>query len=69
LNLEIPEDAGYETLGGFIANAIGRIPPVNTTFENNGVRYTVTEAEPHRINRVRVQITKGASVKTASAKT
>jgi len=51
----IPEDAGYTTLGGFLSTALGRIPTPGTTFEQSGVKYTVLEAEPQRVRRVRVE--------------
>ena len=54
--LNVPEDAGYETLGGFISVTMGRIPPEGTSFDHEGVRYTVTSAEPQKVNRVRVEL-------------
>ena len=56
LDLKLPDDAGYETLGGFVSVTLGRIPAEGTTFEHEGVRYTVTSAEPQKINRVRVEL-------------
>jgi len=32
LGLNLPEDAGYDTLGGFVTTTVGRIPPTGTTF-------------------------------------
>jgi putative hemolysin len=55
LNLDIPEDAGYETLGGFVSTTVGRIPDPGISFERNGVRYTIVDAEPQRVNRVRIE--------------
>jgi CBS domain containing-hemolysin-like protein len=56
LALNLPEDAGYETLGGFVAMAMGHVPPPGTTFEQDGVRYTVLTGEPQRVERVRIEI-------------
>jgi putative hemolysin len=56
LGLELPEDAGYETLGGFISVLAGRIPPEGATVEQEGVRYTVTSAEPQKVNRVKIEL-------------
>ena len=56
LSLNIPEDAGYETLGGFVSTTMGRIPQVGTTFEYNGARYTILDAEPQRVNKVKIEI-------------
>lgn len=56
LNLSIPEDAGYETLGGFVSTTLGVIPDPGTTFEHSGARFTVLEAEPQRVTRVRIEL-------------
>ena len=46
--LTLPDDAGYATLGGFVLATVGRIPEAGFTFEHQGVKYTVLEAEPQR---------------------
>ncbi len=56
MSLSLPEDAGYETVGGFVSTTLGRIPPVGATFDHAGVKYTVLEAEPQKVNRVRVEV-------------
>lgn len=53
--LELPEDQGYDTLGGFISTTLGQIPRSGTTFEHQRSRYTVLDAEPQRIKRVRIE--------------
>ena len=56
LDLNLPDDAGYETLGGFVSVTLGRIPAEGATFEHEGVRYTITSAEPQKVNRVRIEL-------------
>jgi putative hemolysin len=56
LALNLPEDEGYETLGGFISTTMGRIPKVGQVFEHNGARYTILEAEPNKVNRVKIEL-------------
>jgi magnesium and cobalt transporter len=56
LGLELPEDAGYETLGGFLTTSLAKIPDKGAVYEHHGVRYTVLDAEPQRIKRVRIDI-------------
>jgi CBS domain containing-hemolysin-like protein len=56
LGLHLPDDAGYETLGGFISVLAGRIPPVGATLEQDGVKYTVVEAEPQKVNVLRIEL-------------
>ena len=53
--LGLPEDAGYATVGGFVLATLGRIPEPGATFEQNGVKYTVLEAEPQRVKRIRIE--------------
>lgn len=56
MGLGLPEDAGYDTLGGFISTTLGRIPERDASFEHDGARFVVTEAEPHKVGRVRVEL-------------
>ncbi len=55
LTLNVPEEEGYETIGGFVSTTMGRIPEVGCSFEHGGARYTVTSAEPQRVTRVKVE--------------
>ena len=50
---QLPEDAGYDTLGGFVSTFLGVVPPMGTEFEHEGVKFTVSEAEPQRVKRVK----------------
>ena len=54
--LSLPEDAGYDTLAGFVTTTLGRIPTVGTRFENNGNTFVVLDAEPQKVNRVRIEL-------------
>ncbi|MGB7158762.1 MAG: hemolysin family protein [Tepidisphaeraceae bacterium] len=56
LGLSLPTDAGYDTLGGFVSNTLGRIPEAGTTFEHNGIRFTILDAEPQKVNRVKLEM-------------
>jgi magnesium and cobalt transporter len=56
LGLNLPEDAGYDTLGGFVSTTLGRIPADGTVFERDGVRYTILDAEPQKVNRVKIEL-------------
>jgi CBS domain containing-hemolysin-like protein len=56
LHLNLPEDAGYETLGGFVSNTLGRIPSAGTRFDHAGTRFTIVEAEPQKVNRVKIEL-------------
>jgi putative hemolysin len=56
LGLNLPDDAGYDTLGGFISTTLGRIPEPGESFEHASVKYTITDAEPQKVNRVKIEI-------------
>jgi CBS domain containing-hemolysin-like protein len=55
LALNIPDDAGYDTLGGFLTTSLSRIPEKGATYEHDGARYTVMDAEPQRVKRVKIE--------------
>jgi putative hemolysin len=56
VGLNLAEDAGYETLGGFLSTTLARIPEKGAIYEHGNVRYTVLDAEPQRIKRVKIEI-------------
>ena len=56
LGTHLPEDAGYDTLGGFVSTHLGRIPQAGTQIEHDGAIYLVLDAEPQRVGRVKVQL-------------
>ncbi len=53
--IELPANAGFETLAGFLLFRLGFIPEVGQSVEYEGRRYTVLEMERRRIARVRVE--------------
>ncbi|HEY1686320.1 MAG TPA: hemolysin family protein [Tepidisphaeraceae bacterium] len=55
--LSLPEDAGYETLGGFASIVLGHVGRVGETFRHQGHQFTITEAEPQRVQRVKILLT------------
>ncbi len=69
LNIELPEDEDYDTVGGFVFATLGHIPKAGEAFEYEGLRFTVTEAERTRVVRVEVQLTQSpkASAESPSA--
>jgi magnesium and cobalt exporter, CNNM family len=56
VGLNIPEDQGYDTLGGFISTTLGRIPTAGTVFEHQNVKYTIIDAEPQKVNRAKIEL-------------
>lgn len=53
--LELPGDAGFETLAGFLLFQLGYIPKVGEAVEYEGRRFVITEMDQNRIARVRVE--------------
>jgi len=56
LGLTLPEDAGYDTLAGYLLAALARIPEKGTVHEQDAVRFTVLDAEPQRVKRVKIEL-------------
>jgi putative hemolysin len=56
MNLDLPEDAGYDTLGGFISTTLGKIPQKGTSFDYGSAKYTVLDAAPQKVNRVKIEL-------------
>jgi CBS domain containing-hemolysin-like protein len=56
LGTQLPEDGGYDTLGGFVSTHLGRIPEAGMEFEALGAIFHILQAEPQRVTRVRVQL-------------
>ena len=53
--IELPTDAGFETLAGFLLYRLGKIPAPGAAVEDGGRRYTVVEMDRNRISRVRIE--------------
>lgn len=53
---ELPEEnkAGYQTVSGFVMNQMGRIPRVGQSFTWEDFKFTVTEMDGHRVERVEI---------------
>lgn len=57
LNVELPEEDDYDTVGGYISTRLGRIPGVGDEWAEGVVRLVVISAEPTRVRRVRLELT------------
>lgn len=53
--LELPGDAGFETLAGFLLFQLGYIPKPGDTIEYRGRRFTILEMDRNRIARVAIE--------------
>jgi len=53
----IPEDDGYETIGGFAFSQLGYIPQTGEEFDYENVHITILDAGQRKINRLRIVVT------------
>jgi CBS domain containing-hemolysin-like protein len=54
-NIELPYDAGFETLAGFLLQKLGSIPQGGESVTYEGRNYTILEMDQNRISRVRIE--------------
>lgn len=55
LELELPEEEDYETLGGFVLSELGHFPKEGERFVHQSVEFKVLEASDRRVLRVGVR--------------
>jgi magnesium and cobalt exporter, CNNM family len=48
------EREGFESVGGYLLSRLGRVPAIGETFEIDGLKIQVVEAERRRIRKVRI---------------
>jgi CBS domain containing-hemolysin-like protein len=52
-DLDLPEEEGFDTVGGLATFMMAKIPQNGESFQVSGARITVIEADPRRVVRVR----------------
>jgi putative hemolysin len=60
IGVMLPEGEDYDTVGGLIVTTLGRIPAVGEMLRINGAAIRIVEAEPTRVNRIRLETGEGA---------
>lgn len=55
LDIELPEEEDYDTVGGFVFSHLGYIPKVGERFDYNNLHITITAAGPRAVKRVRIK--------------
>lgn len=53
--IQLPSNAGFETLAGFLLFRLGYVPRAGESVEHDGRRFTILEMERHRIASVRIE--------------
>ena len=55
LEIELPEDEDYDTLGGFVFSHLGYIPKTGESFVFKGHKFVITAAGPRSVKRLRIR--------------
>lgn len=55
LDLALPTDEDYSTIGGLVLATLGHVPENGTTFESHGLKFTVTSVAGHAIRRLNIE--------------
>lgn len=55
LDIELPEEEDYDTIGGFVFSHLGYIPKVGEHFEHSGVTISITAAGPRVVKKLRLK--------------
>ncbi len=58
MGLQLPTEAGLESLGGFVSMTLGRIPAKGTTLHYDNAVFTVLDALPQRVKRLKIEVVK-----------
>ena len=53
--IELPYDAGFETLADFLLSRFGHIPEIGESLEHDGRSYTVVQMERSRVAGMRIE--------------
>lgn len=56
LEIELPEDEAYDTVGGLVFSKLGHVPVPGEHFIQNGVRIEILEAQDRSVSLLRVHI-------------
>ena len=56
LEIHLPEDESYDTIGGYVFSKLGRVPLAGESFVENNVKIEVVQADERRVIRVRVHL-------------
>lgn len=55
LEIELPEDEDYDTVGGFVFSHLGYIPKIGESFGFKEIKFVIAAAGPRSVKRVRIR--------------
>ncbi len=64
LDLRLPTDEDFSTLGGLVFTTVGHLPEPGDSFRREGIEFTVLEVVDRSIRRVRLDLSPAATVNT-----
>jgi putative hemolysin len=56
LDITLPEDQDFHTIGGFVISALGAIPAKGERLTHEGIGITVMESEPRRVKKLKLEL-------------
>jgi CBS domain containing-hemolysin-like protein len=56
LEVELPQDEGYDTVAGFVTAQLGHIPQADETYTWQNIQFRILEATERKISRLRVTV-------------
>ncbi|MCA9323016.1 MAG: HlyC/CorC family transporter [Planctomycetes bacterium] len=56
LSLQIPDDDDYETIAGFLAAKLGKVPAKGENYQHDRVNFEVVDADERKVKRVLVTV-------------
>jgi len=54
--LDIERDREFDTVGGLVVSALGRVPAEGENLDLHGLRFEIVKADPRRVHRVRIRV-------------
>lgn len=63
---EVPEDLGFETMGGFLSSLAGALPSEQDRFYHSGLEFLVLQRDPRRVLEIKVTRTRAEAADTVA---
>ena len=62
LNLKLPTDGDFQTVGGFVFHELGRLPEAGALFRHDGIEFQIVAVADHSIRRVQLDLQPDAAI-------
>jgi CBS domain containing-hemolysin-like protein len=56
LDISLPEDEDYDTVGGYVFSKLGRIPSAGEDFVSDNIKVEIIAAEERSVSRLRIRV-------------